>query len=152
MRNTTHVFTLAAALAAVVALDACASTSVSNNGAAPPRPRLNSSLARGKSPGSSHDVVLADELRRVPATNLFTALERARPDFLRVRASTAAMRRQSPEIDVFLNGQYAGGAEVLRSIPSDFVTRIQLVQRSQGYVMHGPQLRGEHALFVTLVR
>jgi hypothetical protein len=153
MHKITHHHTVAAALGAVALFSACATTTTANRDGAAPNVMTISAVTRGeKKPARlSHDVVLADELRRVPATNTYTALERTRPSFLRVRGASAAMRHQAPEIDVFLNGQYAGGAEVLRSVPSEFVQRIQLVQRSQGYVTYGPQLRGEHALFITLV-
>lgn len=152
MHKITHHHTLAAALGAVALFSACATATTAKSDGTSPSVLTISAVSRGAKPRPlSHDVVLADELRRVPATNTYTALERTRPSFLRVRASSAAMRHEPPQIDVFLNGQYAGGAEVLRSVPSEFVQRIQMVQRSQGYVTYGPQLRGEHALFITLV-
>jgi hypothetical protein len=55
-------------------------------------------------------------------------------------------------IDVFIDGHFLGGAEVLRQVMPSDVASVRMVQRSQGYATYGRQLRGEHALFVTLLR
>ena len=150
MNRTMHTLGVAVALATAAGLNACASASAGRKDVAMPRPLMNTAVPRGRSV-PSHDVVFADEIRRVPATNAYTALERTRPDFLRVRGQSSILL-QPRDIDVFLNGQYAGGIDVLRSLPSDFIAKVQLVQRSQGYVLYGEQLRGDHALFITLLK
>jgi hypothetical protein len=137
---TRYIFILACA-----ALTACTTTSVSLDGATAPR-------ARARSLGSA-DLVNVDELRRFEdAGTLYDLLQRLRPGMVRPRPGIGVMRGIRPEIDVFINGQYAGSADVLRSLQPHGVASVRMMQRAQAFVTHGPFLRGEHALFVTLMR
>ena len=79
-------------------------------------------------------------------------LARIRPQMLRPRYGPTGERTSADAIDVFINGHFVGGADALRQVlPSD-VESVRMVQRSQGYTTFGGQLRGSHALFVTLLR
>ncbi|MGQ0647282.1 MAG: hypothetical protein ACT4P7_06895 [Gemmatimonadaceae bacterium] len=101
----------------------------------------------------SRDFVAVDELRRYSDTgSLFDLLTRIRPQMVRARPGMNALRGIGETIDVFINGQYAGGAEVLRSLQPHHVAGVKMVQRSQAYVEYGGWLRGDHALFVSLLR
>lgn len=106
---------------------------------------------RGLRPTS--DFVTLDELRRHDDTStLFEALARARPRMLRPRFAYQGIRSTGESVDVFINGHYSGGIEVLRSLHPVNVASVRMAQRSEAFMMHGARLRGEHALFVTLVR
>lgn len=130
---------------ACAALTACSATSASLDAAAVPR-------ARPGSLGSAEHVSI-DELRRsADAGSLYDLLQRVRPGMVRPRPGARVLLGHPPEIDVFINGQYAGSADVLRSLQPRFVASVSMMQRAQAFVMHGSWLRGEHALFVTLVR
>lgn len=132
-------------LLACAALTACSATSASLESAAAPRARVRSL--------GSFDLVAIDELRRHQETgSLYDLLQRVRPGMVRARPSVGVLRGIRPEIDVFINGQYAGSADVLRGLQPHVVASVRMVQRAQAFVTHGAWLRGEHALFVTLTR
>ena len=106
-------------------------------------------------PGSrgTQDFVPIEELRRYQDSgSLFELLNRIRPSMVRPRAGFNAMLGVAPGIDVFINGSYAGGAEVLQSLQTHHVATVKMVQRSQAFAQYGGWLRGEHVLFVTLMR
>lgn len=129
-------------LVVAAALMGCASATSSSSLDSAPRPRSS----------SAHDVVGVEEFRRYgQGGTLYEALSRLRPAMLRPRGAFASGIRGSA-IDVFINGSYAGGSEVLRQLLPSSVAQVRLVQRSQGYAVHGSMLRGDHALFITLLR
>jgi hypothetical protein len=102
----------------------------------------------------ANDVVTFDELARagVSATNLYQALERIRPTFVRPRGYGAAARGTASQIDVFVNGGYAGDGSVLLTLHPSHVASIRMERRSQAFVRHGLSLRGENVLYITLLR
>lgn len=116
----------------------------------------SSQTTRGVSRGPSYanDVVTFDELSRASEStgNLYQALERIRPAFIRPRSSGRVMRASASQIDVFVNGGYAGDANVLLSLHPSHVASVRLERRSQAFVRHGSWLRGENILYVTLLR
>lgn len=137
---TRRIFVLACA-----ALTACSAASASLDSAAVPR-------ARPRSLGSAEFVPI-DELRRsADAGSLYDLLQRVRPGMVRPRPGARGLQGPRPEIDVFINGQYAGSSEILRMLQPQFVASVRMMQRSQSFVMYGSWLRGDHALFVTLLR
>jgi hypothetical protein len=137
---TRRIFILACA-----ALTACSATSASLDGAAVPR-------ARPRSYGTSEFVPI-EEIRRYQDTgSLYDLLQRMRPGMVRPRPTARGLQGPRPEIDVFINGQYAGASDVLRTLQPHFVASVRMMQRSQAYANYGARLRGEHVLFVTLLR
>lgn len=116
----------------------------------------SSQATRGTDRGSSYanDIVTLDELSRASegAANLYQALERLRPSFIRPRSSGRVVRASASQIDVFVNGGYAGDANVLLSLHPSHVASVRLERRSQAFVRHGSWLRGENVLYVTLLR
>ncbi|MGQ0539436.1 MAG: hypothetical protein ACT4R6_10845 [Gemmatimonadaceae bacterium] len=102
----------------------------------------------------SSDVIMFDELARfgAGAPNLYAALERARPAFIRVRGSGRLTRPSAAQIDVFINGGYAGDANILLTLQPSQVASVRFERRSQAFVRHGAWLRGENVLYVTLLR
>ena len=102
----------------------------------------------------SHDLVMFDELARTAqsANNLYQALERVRPTFITPRSSGRGIRSTASQIDVFVNGGYAGDGSVLLTLNPAYVASVRLERRSQAFVRHGTSLRGENILYVTLLR
>ncbi|HEV8365443.1 MAG TPA: hypothetical protein VGQ52_18135 [Gemmatimonadaceae bacterium] len=95
-----------------------------------------------------------DELARTAesASNLYQALERVRPTFITPRMSGRQVRSTASQIDVFVNGGYAGDGSVLLSLNPAHVASVRMERRSQAFVKHGSWLRGENILYVTLLR
>lgn len=109
---------------------------------------------RSTAPAHAHDLVMFDELARTSdnAANLYQALERIRPTFIKLRASARAGATAASQIDVFVNGGYAGDGSVLLSLHPAHVASVRFERRSQAFVRHGSWLRGENVLYVTLLR
>lgn len=109
---------------------------------------------RSRAPAYSHDLVTFDELARTAgsAGNLYQALERVRPTFITPRIAGRAIGSTASQIDVFVNGGYAGDGAVLLTLNPSYVASVRLERRSQAFVRHGSWLRGENILYVTLLR
>lgn len=115
----------------------------------------NQAMQGGSSaPSHRYEVINFDELARTSdnASNLYQALERTRPQFLRPRASGRVARGAASQIDVFVNGGYAGDGTVLLSLHPSNVASVRFERRSSAFVQHGAWLRGENVLYVTLLR
>lgn len=112
------------------------------------------SFGRTRAPAYSHDLVTFDELARTAesASNLYQALERLRPTFITPRMSGRAVRSTASQIDVFVNGGYAGDGSVLLTLNPAHVASVRMERRSQAFVRYGSALRGENVLYVTLLR
>ncbi|MGQ0642736.1 MAG: hypothetical protein ACT4P6_18485 [Gemmatimonadaceae bacterium] len=115
-----------------------------------------SQTAQGRSaaPAYASDVVTFDELSRTSqsASNLYQALERIRPSFIRPRTTGRVARGAASSIDVFVNGGYAGDGNVLLTLHPAHIASVRFERRSQAFVTHGAWLRGENVLYVTLLR
>jgi hypothetical protein len=99
------------------------------------------------------EIVQLDELARYHDTSsLLDVLARIRPQMIRPRYSATGLNTTNEAIDVFIDGHYVGGADELRRVLPSRVESVRMVQRSQGYTRYGGLLRGEHALFITLLR
>ena len=109
---------------------------------------------RSGAPAYSHDLVTFDELARMSdgVANLYQALERVRRTFITPRLSGRAARSTASQIDVFVNGGYAGDGSVLLTLNPAYVASVRMERRSQAFVRHGSWLRGENILYVTLLR
>lgn len=113
-----------------------------------------SEIRRGGAPGYQHDLVTVDELSRASVTsaNLYQALERIRPSFIRPRATGRMVRSTASSIDVFINGGYAGDGNVLLTLNPAHIASVRMERRSQAFVKHGAWIKGENVLYVTLLR
>jgi hypothetical protein len=99
------------------------------------------------------EIVQLDEMRRYyDSSTLMDVLARIRPQMIRPRYGPGGMNTSNDAIDVFIDGHYVGGADELRRILPSRVESVRMVQRSQGYTRYGGLLKGEHALFITLLR
>lgn len=111
------------------------------------------SFGRRGAPGYSHDLVTLDELARsAGAANLYQALERIRPSFITPRLSSGPARSSVSQIDVFVNGGYAGDGSVLLTLNPAYVASVRLERRAQAFVTRGNMIHGENVLYVTLLR
>jgi hypothetical protein len=94
-----------------------------------------------------------DELSRVhPELDVYQALERVRPNFLRIRPGSHVLRTASPRIRVYINGNYAGDVSTLRSIRVRDVASVRRLQATETHLLAGAE--GEHeggAILVTLL-
>ena len=99
------------------------------------------------------EVVQLDEIRRYhDSSTLMDVLARIRPQMIRPRYGPSGIHAPNDAIDIFIDGHYVGGADELRRILPSRVESVRMVQRSQGYTRYGGLLKGEHALFITLLR
>ncbi len=127
---------------AVVLAAACSSSTVRTTRLLPPP----SVLGR-------RELIQVDELRRHrDASSMLDLLARIRPQMLKQRYGSTGERLPADGIDIFINGHFVGGPEILRQVLPADVESVRMVQRSQGYTIYGGQLRGSHALFLTLLR
>ncbi len=98
------------------------------------------------------DIIQIDELRQNDdASTLLDVLRRTRPQMLRARSGTAGMLATEDAINVFIDGHYAGGVDVLAEIATSRVFSVRMVRPTAGYLRQGTQPRHAHALFVTTV-
>lgn len=79
----------------------------------------------GEGGGSGRDttVLLPEEIREAPVTNLYDAVNQLRPRWLQVRTVTS-MSGGTADIAVFQGNSYIGGSEALRQIGVEGVARL----------------------------
>lgn len=97
------------ALLAVLLLSACAATSTGE-----PRPQ--------------RDLITADEIEAVNASNLYEVVERLRPRWLDIRARRSF--NDVTELVVFQGQTYLGGPEILREFGKDAAYAIRYLDGS----------------------
>jgi len=116
-------------------------------------PSARGRLAPPPSTLGFREIVQLDELTKYHDTSsLMDVLARIRPQMIRPRYSPTGMTAANEAIDVFIDGHYVGGADELRRVLPSRVHSVRMLQRSQGYTRYGGLLRGEHALFITMLR
>ena len=129
---------------ACLAVAGCAGTSSSLS---------SSSLWRSSPPPGNATFVEIDEIHRgLSGGTLLEFLQRWRPDMLRPRPGSNAVRGEPEVIDVVVNGHYAGAQEVLGDLLVASVASVSRMERAQAFTQYGTILRGSHVLFVTLIR
>ena len=104
-------------------------------------------------PSGAGTIGVADLSRVHPELDVYHALERIRPNFLRVRPGSHLLRTSTPHIRVYINGGYAGDVSVLRSIRVGDVASVRRLQATETHLLAGSE--GEHeggAILVTLLR
>jgi hypothetical protein len=119
-------------------------------GADPAGPRRAALVPRGVPIGPS-TIGVSDLSRVQPETDVYQALERIRPHFLRVRPGSHILRTASPRIRVYINGNYAGDVSVLRSIRVGDVASVRRLQATETHLLAGTDGENEGgAILVTL--
>ena len=82
--------------------------------------------------------------------NAYVAVERLRPLFLRARPGTGDARGEPRTISVFIDGDFAGDLNVLRSIPVRDIESIRRVQPSMAYATLGSLHMADEIIMVRL--
>jgi hypothetical protein len=98
----------------------------------------------------SSDVVTWSELATEAHQNAYVAVERLRPLFFHVRPGAGDARGEPRTISVFIDGDFAGGLDVLRSIPVRDIESIRRVQPSMAYATLGSLHMADEILMVRL--
>ena len=98
----------------------------------------------------SSDVVTWSELATEAHQNAYVAVERLRPLFLQPRPGAGDARGEPRTISVFIDGDFAGDLNVLRSIPVRDIESIRRVQPSTAYAILGSLHMADEILMVRL--
>ena len=98
----------------------------------------------------SSDVVTWSELATEAHQNAYVAVERLRPLFFHVRPGAGDARGEPRTISVFIDGDFAGDLNVLRSIPVRDIESIRRVQPSTAYAILGSLHMADEILMVRL--
>jgi hypothetical protein len=98
------------------------------------------------------DILTRRELLTIAGTtqNAYTAVERLRPLFLTTRPGSSIVRGTSPRVYVFLNGNFAGDVDVLRTIPLASIESIRHIQGAAAFTQYGEIRAGDGILLVQL--
>ena len=110
-----------------------------------------SAPARAYSPATySTDLLTSNELATETHQDAYSALERLRPFFLTPRPSSADAHGQPRTVNVFIDGDFAGDEEILRSIPVRDIESIRRVQPAIAYATMGSLHMGDEVIMVRL--
>ena len=135
-----------AAGAALLAAGACGGVTP----AAPaPSPTATAAPAR-----SNSDVITASELRTGEYRDVYQAVERLRPQFLRSRGVSSVRSRSSEDNQpvVFIDEQRMGGLATMRGLPVENVREIRYVAARDATTRWGTGYTAGVILIVTTVR
>ena len=98
----------------------------------------------------SSDLLTSADLAAETHQDAYAALERLRPFFLQARPSSSDVRGQPRTIRVFIDGDFAGDEEILRSIPVREIESIRRVQPAVAYATMGSLHMGDEVILVRL--
>ena len=90
-------------------------------------PSAPSAATAAASPRSNGDVISADEIRGGQFRDVYNAVERLRPRFLRSRGATSARDVDGNLPIVFVDEQRLGGVASMRGLPVDNVREIRFI-------------------------
>jgi len=110
----------------------------------------SSSGRRYSSVPHSSEVLTWRELASEAHQNAYVAVERLRPLFLQARPGAGDARGEPRTISVFIDGDFAGDLNVLRSIPVRDIESIRRVQPSMAYATLGSLHMADEILMVRL--
>ena len=98
----------------------------------------------------SSDLLTGKELTAEARQDAYSALARLRPFYLAPPPSSAEARGESRAIRVFIDGDFAGDEEILRSLPVRDIESIRRVQPSMAYAAKGSLHMGDEVILVRL--
>ena len=98
----------------------------------------------------SSEVLTWSELASEAHQNAYVAVERLRPLFLQARPGAGDARGEPRTISVFIDGDFAGDLNVLRSIPVRDIESIRRVQPAMAYATLGSLHMADEVLMVRL--
>jgi hypothetical protein len=133
-------YTPAALAAALVLLAACGpAASETSPGPAPVTAPADSSSPAGR-PRFSRDVLTEEEIRQANiVSNAYEVVTRLRPQWLRMRGTTAVPEDDGTrEIQVWNNGRKIGNPETLRDITVTQIVEMRWVDPIQARQRYGP--------------
>jgi hypothetical protein len=98
----------------------------------------------------SSDLLTWNELAAETHQNAYAALERLRPFFLTARPSSADVHGEPRTIRLFIDGDFAGDQEILRTIPVRDIESIRRVQPAMAYATMGSLHMSDEVIMVRL--
>lgn len=99
--------------------------------AATPQQQQGSGNAERRQPRRRRDVISRDELVESGAANLFDAVSRLRPQWMRARGSTNMSGSAGTSIVVYQGSTQLGGIDALRSINPEFAEELRFLDASE---------------------
>lgn len=100
----------------------------------------------------SSDHYIFTEARLMAGESLLDVLRRTHPRFLQSRDITVSSPRLGEDIiGVYLNGTFAGGLEILSTIPAHLVLSVERIRSADAANRYARKHRG-HALEVSLLQ
>jgi len=133
--NRLHTFAVSAVITTAVVFSAACASSVG---------RQHSSVPH------SSEVLTWSELSSEAHQNAYVAVERLRPLFFHVRPGAGDARGEPRTISVFIDGDFAGDLNVLRSLPVRDIESIRRVQPAMAYATLGSLHMADEVLMVRL--
>ena len=133
--NRLHTFAVSAVITTAVVFSAACASSVG---------RQHSSVPH------SSEVLTWSELSSEAHQNAYVAVERLRPLFFHVRPGAGDARGEPRTISVFIDGDFAGDLNVLRSLPVRDIESIRRVQPAMAYATLGSLHMADEILMVRL--
>ncbi len=107
---------------------------------------------RTAGPWTDFERLLVPQVRRVSGESTYDLVARTRPAFLRARTPLIRPLGLGEEmIGVYIDGHFAGGAEALRDISSDYVYSVRRISVADAGIRYGRNFR-DGAIEVTLLR
>ena len=98
----------------------------------------------------SSELLTWTEMATEAHQNAYVAVERLRPLFLQPRPGAGDARGEPRTISVFIDGDFAGGLDVLRSIPVADIESIRRLQPTLAYATLGSLYMADEILMVRL--
>ena len=136
--------TCVVSLSALLVLGAC--TPGASRYAGPPG-RFGGGAAR------EHNVLGGTELAALAtAPNVYAAIERARPLFLRARPTFVAVGAAPARTSVFIDDRFVGGVETLHTLPVHAIASVRFLQPMEAYARFGQLHTAGGAIVLTMRR
>jgi hypothetical protein len=119
-------------VAAAVSTDnASAQAATPATPAAAPQQQGSGTAERRREPRRRRDVITRDELMESGATNLYDAVDRLRPQWMRGRGPTDLRGGAALSIVVYQGNTQLGGIDALRSITPEFAEELRFLDGPQ---------------------
>lgn len=121
---------LAAAARPATAQTAAPAPIPSTEAAAAPAPQAEPRQEARRQPRRRRDVITAQELTESGASDLLTAVQRLRPEWLRAGGGRSLGNGSTTEIYVYQNNTQLGGLDALRQLDIGFATELRYLDGS----------------------
>ena len=103
--------------------------------------------------GGEHNVLGGSELAALEmAPNVYSALERARPLFLRPRPTFVPFGAAPARTSVFIDDRFVGDVETLHTLPVHAVASVRFLQPMEAYARFGRIYGAGGAIVLTMRR